>query len=616
MPGSLTTTANGQDHTYTYDGNSGAATYFGSYAIAARQLDSEDPITFDIDQRGRVAATGPWTWTFDNPGQMVSGVDDGTTTVRHDADTLLQPTGTTITVDTGGPAPTDVVDVDVTRDDAGRVTSRTVTVDGNTTVERYEYDADGQLTTVRNGADAVIATYAYDDRGNRTSSTEGGSTIPATYDASNRLQLLDGAAVASNANGQVTGIHGLTLDHLPSGELVEVSDAGGTLVTYSYDAMGRRTARVDAAGNTTVYLYGDFSDSTLVTATVFTPTGGGTPVVTEYVHEQGTRFLTALRRDGQWFSVATDVVGTPIAVVDDTGTVVLSRDYSAWGVLRSSSGTFDLPIGFGGGIHDADTGLVRMGVRDYDPATGRWLQPDPTLIRLRRRQPLPLRRKPADDAAGSDRSCGAGRSRCAPTVRASTSRSPVTTADARSASAEVAGPPVAGSDSTPTRVNGGQEIYAQNSCSAGPVRDRLRMPHHLLRPEQPRRRSGEVRDQGSGEDPVRERDDGPVARLLLDPRRLYTDLTAGTRPGSVEQCDRDVDDPRPEPLPHGLRLGVLARRRCNAFLQQPVDHEVERPDLREPEPFHLERCDLGQQLAESVDASGSRRASRRPRPNG
>jgi hypothetical protein len=36
-----------------------------------------------------------------------------------------------------------------------------------------------------------------------------------------------------------------------------------------------------------------------------------------------------------------------------------------------------VPLGFGFGLHDRDTGWVRMGWRDYDPETGRFTALDP-----------------------------------------------------------------------------------------------------------------------------------------------------------------------------------------------------------------------------------------------
>ena len=33
-----------------------------------------------------------------------------------------------------------------------------------------------------------------------------------------------------------------------------------------------------------------------------------------------------------------------------------------------------------GGLYDRRTGLERFGVRDYDPGTGRWIEPDPILF--------------------------------------------------------------------------------------------------------------------------------------------------------------------------------------------------------------------------------------------
>ena len=38
------------------------------------------------------------------------------------------------------------------------------------------------------------------------------------------------------------------------------------------------------------------------------------------------------------------------------------------------------PFSFAGGIRDAVTGLVRFGVRDYDPLVGRWTSKDPILF--------------------------------------------------------------------------------------------------------------------------------------------------------------------------------------------------------------------------------------------
>jgi RHS repeat-associated protein len=49
--------------------------------------------------------------------------------------------------------------------------------------------------------------------------------------------------------------------------------------------------------------------------------------------------------------------------------------------IGDSNPTFDLPVGFAGGIEDSVTGLVRFGYRDYEPATGRWVAKDPILFK-------------------------------------------------------------------------------------------------------------------------------------------------------------------------------------------------------------------------------------------
>lgn len=51
-------------------------------------------------------------------------------------------------------------------------------------------------------------------------------------------------------------------------------------------------------------------------------------------------------------------------------------DYEAFGGV-SGTGAEVIPQGFAGGLYDAATGLVRFGVRDYDPRVGRWTVKDP-----------------------------------------------------------------------------------------------------------------------------------------------------------------------------------------------------------------------------------------------
>ena len=64
--------------------------------------------------------------------------------------------------------------------------------------------------------------------------------------------------------------------------------------------------------------------------------------------------------------------------MDTMGNVVKRIDYDSFGnVISDSNPGFAILIGFAGGLYDADTGLVRFGARDYDPAIGRWTAKGP-----------------------------------------------------------------------------------------------------------------------------------------------------------------------------------------------------------------------------------------------
>src|SRR2546428_6699187 len=84
-----------------------------------------------------------------------------------------------------------------------------------------------------------------------------------------------------------------------------------------------------------------------------------------------------------------------------------------------------------------------------------------------------------------------------------------------------------------------------------------------------------------------------------------------------EQRARGVDIPGPQVLAEALRLRVAARRRGDAVAEQPVDDEVEAPEVRERVTLDRQVCRLRHQRPETLDAElvlepGVRRTAPRP----
>src|SRR5205807_1267611 len=67
-----------------------------------------------------------------------------------------------------------------------------------------------------------------------------------------------------------------------------------------------------------------------------------------------------------------DRLGSVIATVDGNGALVSTRQYDAFGALKTSTGAAD-STGFDGSFSDPDSGLVFIEGRPYDPALGRFL---------------------------------------------------------------------------------------------------------------------------------------------------------------------------------------------------------------------------------------------------
>jgi len=261
--------------------------------------------------------------------------------------------------------------LDLETNGAGRVSSRSISVGGMSLVdEHYIHDQHGFLVSVTDAAGMELAANTFDIDGNRTQLITGNVAETTSFDVDGYITQHDGNPVSIDANGMVSSLHGWSLDHASTGELL-IADDGAVTVHYGYDELGRRVAR-QTGNDVTIFLYGDVYQNDRVTDVI---ASDGT--LTQYLYDEAGH-VYAMRRAGIWYGVLSDVVGTPIVIVDDTGNIVKYRIFDMWGrLMLDSNPGFQMELGFAGGIHDPDTDLVRFGRRDYDPVTGRWLSPDP-----------------------------------------------------------------------------------------------------------------------------------------------------------------------------------------------------------------------------------------------
>lgn len=262
-----------------------------------------------------------------------------------------------------------------TYDNAGRIDTRTETVDGTSHVFDYDYDAAGRLDVVRRDS-VIVEDYGYDANGNRESSVNFEGTSAATYDDQDRLLTYGDKAFTYNAHGQLTTMthNGVTTTYVYDelDNLISVSRPGEPLIEYVIDGANRRVGRKVGGVLERGWLYlgqlepvAEVNASGVVTATFIY---GTMPHVPDLVV-----------RGGVTYRVITDHLGSVRRVVNvATGAIAQSFEYDAWGNILASSGDMALqPFRFAGGLYDDATGFTRFGARDYDASVGRWTSKDP-----------------------------------------------------------------------------------------------------------------------------------------------------------------------------------------------------------------------------------------------
>jgi len=239
-------------------------------------------------------------------------------------------------------------------DGLDRLTSAGITAIGGGVPTSYQYNALDQLTEASQGTHIQTFTYGsyYNDELAQVVDNQSGTTTFG-YDAQGNLASRNGLGYAFDAGNRLRNVTG---------------EEGG----YAYDAWGRRVAQTDVSG--TIYSFYDRGGQLIFQR----DRTGGTH---DYLYLGG--HLVAIR-DYDTGGIArvmryqhTDALGSVIRQTDSSGAKIAADDrvYDAWGGIHGSTPQ-DGP-GYTGHVEDADTNLVYMQQRYYDPSVGRFLSMDP-----------------------------------------------------------------------------------------------------------------------------------------------------------------------------------------------------------------------------------------------
>uniref|UniRef100_A0A8C1Q592 Teneurin-2 n=1 Tax=Cyprinus carpio TaxID=7962 RepID=A0A8C1Q592_CYPCA len=277
-------------------------------------------------------------------------------------------------------------------DSMGRVIKRELKIGpyANTTQYRYEYDGDGQLVGVKVD-DWSTWRYSYDLNGNLHLLNPGNSArlLPLRYDLRDRITRLGDMQYHLDEDG-VLAQRGSDIFEYNSKGLLERAysrTAGGWSVRYRYDGLGRRVSRRTSEGEHQQYFYADLNYPTRVTHVY---NHSRAEITSFYYDLQGHLFAMEVS-GGEEYYIASDNIGTPLAIFSSNGQMVKQMQYTAYGeIYHDSNSDFQLILGFHGGLYDPLTKLVHFAQRDYDVLAGRWIAPDHTLWPKIGKEPAPF----------------------------------------------------------------------------------------------------------------------------------------------------------------------------------------------------------------------------------
>jgi RHS repeat-associated protein len=229
------------------------------------------------------------------------------------------------------------------------------------------------MNMTENGA--ALRSYTYDGAGNIITDVRPGETYAYTYNKRNRL-----ASVTRNGVAYATYTYN-ALEQLTSRT---TSAAGGPVGTihYVYDLDGHLIVEADAATGATLreYIWLPANDNRMTTAGGRMGESLGLDALAANDNnpiDLPLAIVDTVNTTPTLLMVHSDHLGRPTRLTDATKATVWQATYKPWGEVQSISGTRANNLRFPGQYFQIETNLAYNWHRHYDPATGRYTQPDP-----------------------------------------------------------------------------------------------------------------------------------------------------------------------------------------------------------------------------------------------
>jgi len=343
-------------------------TFNDDFRLASETVNGGFAASYSYDRDGAVRVAGEISLARDSQSGLLTGSTLGGVTEAREHSAFGEPSRIEFSA-LGAP----IFETLFQRDRLGRITQKTETLDGVTTVTDIGYDLAGRLESVTVDG-ALSATYTWDRNGNRLAAETDAGTAFASFDAQDRMLSHGDGTFGYSAAGELTtrtnadGTTAYQYDALGSLRRVDLPD--GQVIEYLVDGRNRRVGKKVYGILVQGFLYRDQLEP------VAELDGAGN-VVSRFVYGSKAHVPDYMVKGGTTYRIVSDHLGSPRLVIDAaTGAIAQRMDFDEWGNVTLDTAPGLQPFGFAGGILDAHTGLTRFGARDYDPRVGRWTAKD------------------------------------------------------------------------------------------------------------------------------------------------------------------------------------------------------------------------------------------------